>query len=226
MIVQKPPIDLKRTARIAGFWYLLLAISGVIGFLVLHGDIYETKDAIKTLSNLNNSLGLARVRLFCEFVIIISQSLTAVYLYKLFKGFNKISAWSIGIWGSTNAVIIMLSAISMASSIEVASSSIDQESKLVLIEFFNQIIRHSWSMGGIFFGLWLIPLGHVSISSKRIPIWIGRILILGGLGYILSIILYYFGFRSTYIDVLTVPATIGEFWMIGYLLIYGIRDVE
>jgi hypothetical protein len=31
------------------------------------------------------------------------------------------------------------------------------------------------------------------------------------------------GFTHALMDFLTLPATIGEFWMIGYLLLYGIR---
>jgi hypothetical protein len=34
------------------------------------------------------------------------------------------------------------------------------------------------------------------------------------------------GFQHALLNVLTIPATIGEFWMIGYLLIYGIRPLN
>jgi hypothetical protein len=53
--------------------------------------------------------------------------------------------------------------------------------------------------------------------------WLGRTLIVGGLGYILSTVLNYTGLEGSWLEFLTIPATVGEFWMIGYLFVYGIR---
>jgi hypothetical protein len=214
--------ELKSTARLAGIWYLLLAISGVLGFLVFHSQVYS-EDAQVTLSNLVESESIARIRLILEFVIIISQALTAIWFYKLFRPINKSAALATGIWGTVNSVIIMLSAISMASAIAIASSDQALEGKVLLIELLTQLISNAWGVGGLFFGLWLIPLGYMVSSSQRMPIWLGRTLIIGGIGYVISTVLNYAGSSAFWLDFLTIPATIGEFWMIGYLLIFGIR---
>jgi len=215
--------QLVKTARVAGFWYLLLAISGVVGFMVLHPQVYSG-DPEKTLANLTDSESLSRLRLLFELLLVLSQALAALWFFKLFRSISGWKAWAVGIWGTVNAVVIMISAISMAAAIQIASSSTQTyEDKLVLIELLGQLITHSWNIGGLFFGLWLIPMGHIIVTSKRWPLWLGRVLILGGVGYILSTLLYYMGFKHSLLDVLTLPATVGEFWMIGYLLIYGIR---
>jgi hypothetical protein len=56
------------------------------------------------------------------------------------------------------------------------------------------------------------------------PLWLGRILMVGGLGYVVSALLSY-GLAGSpgWIEVLTVPATVGELWMIGYLLVRGVQ---
>ncbi len=41
--------ELVSTARIAGVWYLMLAITGMVGFLLLHSRIYVTDDPSKHL---------------------------------------------------------------------------------------------------------------------------------------------------------------------------------
>jgi hypothetical protein len=48
---------------------------------------------------------------------------------------------------------------------------------------------------------------------------------IGGIGYVLSALLTY-GLSGSldWIEMLVVPATIGEFWMIGYLIIKGVRS--
>ncbi|MGA9269405.1 MAG: DUF4386 domain-containing protein [Lutimonas sp.] len=217
-------IELIKTARVAGFWYLCLAVFGILGFMVFHSQIYVSSDPEKTLINLTEQESLSRVRLLFEMLIVLSQALAALWFYKLFKGISDWQAWAVGIWGSVNAVVIMISAISMAAAIQIANSQVQAfEDKVVLIDLLGQLIKHSWNIGGLFFGLWLLPMGHIVISSKRMPPWLGRTLIIGGVGYILSTMISYMGYQHSLLNVLTIPATVGEFWMIGYLLIYGIR---
>lgn len=218
--------QLVQTARIAGIWYLLLAISGMLGFLIFHPQIFDSKDSQKTLTNLIDRESLARTRLLFEFAIIVSQALTAVWFYKLFRNINEWAAWTVGIWGMINSVAIMISAISMASAIEIASSSQTVENKIILIELLSSLAKNAWGVGSLFFGLWLIPLGYIVTSSKRMPVWMGRILIIGGISYLISVVVNYIGIKSPYLELIALPATVGEFWMIGYLLIFGIRPLD
>lgn len=226
MTVNNIQSELVRTARTAGIWYLIMAISGVLGFLVFHAQVFDSADSEKTLSNLIELESLARTRLLFEFAIIVSQALTAVWFYKLFRNINEWAAWAVGIWGMINSVAIMISAISMGSAIEIANSSQSIDDKLILIELLTSIITNAWGVGGLFFGLWLIPLGYIITASKRMPVWLGRTLIIGGIGYLLSTTINYAGIEIPLSGYLTIPATIGEFWMIGYLLIFGIRAVK
>jgi hypothetical protein len=195
--------------------------------MVFHSKIYISSNPEKTLANLTEFETLSRVRLILEFLIVLSQALAALWFYKLFRSISEWEAWAVGIWGTVNAVVIMISAISMAAAIQIAGSSLHTlDDKILLIELLGQVIKHSWKVGGLFFGLWLIPMGHMLITSKRMPVWLGRTLVLGGIGYILSTMISYAGFHHSLLNVLTLPATVGEFWMIGYLLLYGIRPKD
>jgi len=216
--------DLVKTARITGVWYLMLAVSGTIGFLVFHPQVYDSPDPEKTLVNLTESESLARIRLLFELAIVASQALAAIWFYKLFRTINEWGAWSLGIWGTMNSAVIMISAISMGAALDIANSSAQSyDNKVALIQLLAQFITNAWGVGGLFFGLWLIPMGYIVLTSNRMPPWLGRILIVGGIGYILTAFIKYMGFANALIDSLVIPATIGEFWMIAYLLIYGIR---
>ncbi len=77
----------------------------------------------------------------------------------------------------------------------------------------------------MFFGLWLIPMGWAAVVTGRFPRVLGWVLIVGGVGYVLSALVGYglVDAPSLLVDGLAFPATIGEFWMLGYLLIRGIR---
>jgi len=211
------------TARITGVWYLVLAISGVVGFLVLHPQLYVSGDLPQTVANLREHETMARLRLLLEFAIVVSQALAAVYFFKLFKDINPVASWALAAWGTMNAGVIMISAIAMGGAINIANTTLIMSDKLIMIQIFDQVIKNAWGVGSLFFGLWLIPMGYIVVSSQRMPVWLGRTLIIGGAGYIASAFLNYSGFHFSWTDMLTIPATIGEFWMIGYLFVFGIR---
>lgn len=212
------------TARLTGIWYLILAISGMLGFLIYQPKIFIANNPEQTLTNLINLATTARIRLILEFVIIISQALSAVWFYKLLKPINEWGAFTLAIWGTMNAAIILISAIAMSSAIDIANAvNISMQGKTDMIQLLSQIMDNAWGVGSLFFGLWLIPMGYIIVSSKRMPVWLGRTLIIGGIGYIISAFFNYLGMKHPLFDLLVIPATIGEFWIIGYLLIYGLR---
>ena len=215
---------LVKTARLTGIWYLLLAITGILGFAVLHSKIYSSGDPERTLQNLTDHAFLSRIRLLLELLIVLTQALAALWFYRLFRTIGTWHAWGVGIWGMINALIILISAICMAAAIDIAHASVHTyEAKVGLIDILGKLIKHLWALGGIFFGLWLIPMGHVVIVSRRMPLWLGRLLIAGGVGYILNTLISSLGYDHALSDILVIPATAGEFWMIVYLLIYGVR---
>lgn len=215
--------ELVGTARITGVWYLMLAISGMVGFLMLHSRIYVSADSSQTLTNLIEHETLARVRLLFEFMVVVSQALAAVWFYKLFKDIRHVEAWALAVWGTINSAVIMISAIAMAGALGVANSAQALNEKIILVQVFGQFVKNAWGVGGLFFGLWLIPMGYIVVRSKRMPVWLGRVLILGGAGYLISTCTLYMDVHGAWVEMLVIPATVGEFWMIGYLLIFGIR---
>lgn len=218
--------DVIRTARKAGLAYLALALSGVIGFLWLHPQIFVASDLERTLANLIERETLARVRLLMELTIVASQAMAAYYFYKLFHDVNPFASWALAAWGTMNAGLIMISAIAMGGAIEVANSAMSRADQLMMVGLFVQLIRHAWGLGGLFFGLWLIPMGYIVTSSKRLPPALGVLLILGGVGYLLATSLAYLGVKGSWVGALPMFATVGEFWMIGYLLLFGIRPAD
>ena len=148
------------TARLTGIWYLILAISGMLGFLIYQPKIFIANNPEQTLTNLINLESTARIRLILEFVIIISQALSAVWFYKLFKPINEWGAFTLAIWGTMNSAIILISAIAMSSAIDIANAvTISMQGKTDMIQLLSQIMDNAWGVGSLFFGLWLITNG-------------------------------------------------------------------
>lgn len=217
----------KKTARMTGLWYLALAITGGFGFLIVRPAIFAEGDAAATLANLVDKESLARMGLMAEMGVVAAQTLAAVWFYKLFRGINHVAAWAVAIFGVMNAVAIMASAALLATALAVAGDpglAVGGDAAGT-VQLMYELSANSWGVGAIFFGLWLIPMGYVVVTSGRMPKWLGRILIVGGAGYVLSAFVGYgvADAESWLVEGLAYLATVGEFWMIGYLLIVGIR---
>jgi hypothetical protein len=218
---------MRRTVRVTGIWYLALAITGVLGFMVIRSQILVDGDPIATLTNLVDNEGLARLGLTLELSIVITQALAAVWFFKLFRAINHTAAWAIASFGMANAIAILVSGAAVATALAVAVDPglAPGGDPAATVQLMYQLSASSWAVGALFFGMWLIPMGHVVATTRLMPVWLGRILIIGGGGYVLSALigLGVANAQSWLVDGLTYPATIGELWMIGYLLIKGIR---
>jgi hypothetical protein len=211
-----------RTARITGLLYLGLAITGAVGFLVVRSQLFVADDPSATLANLVEHESLARAGVVLELLIVVTQALAAVWFYRLFRTADPFAAGGIAAFGLVNAVVILTSAALLATAAELALEPVGDTAATVQLLYL--VSGNLWGVGGLFFGLWLIPMGWCVLRSGWMPRALGWILVVGGIGYVLSAFVKYLAPDAPIVaDVLVLPATVGEFWMVGYLLIHGVR---
>jgi hypothetical protein len=205
-----------------GLFYLGLAITGGLSFLLVRAQLFVAGDPSATLANLVELETLARVGLSLEMGVVVTQALTAIWFYRLFRGVDATAAGSIAAFGLVNAVAILGSAAMLATALDIATDPVGDPATGVQTLYL--ISENLWGVGNAFFGLWLIPMGVCVLRSGWMPRTLGWILIGGGAGYLLSAFLPVLapGLRGV-ADALVLPATVGEFWMIGYLLVRGVR---
>jgi Domain of unknown function (DUF4386) len=222
--------SLKTTARATGLWYLGVGLTGMLGFLLIRPQLYIVGDAHLTVARLTERSALAHLGVALEVALVGVQAMAALWFYKLFVSLNRVAAVGVLVFGMMNCVAIMVSAIAMSAILSVIADPHlapggDVASTVALLV---AISSAAWSVGGLFFGFWLIPMGWVAAMSGRFPRTLGWILIVGGGGYVLGALLSagWAGAPKSLIEALPLPATVGEFWMIGYLLSKGIRPSQ
>ena len=221
------PLELRQTARITGLLYLGLGVTGILGFLLVRNQIFVADDPGATLANLTEHAWLARAGIALELGIVLTQALAAVWFYRLFRSVDSFAAGSLAAFGLVNATIISGSAAMLAAAVDAAgdthlTAAGDSAGTAQLLYVLS---GHFWGVGAIFFGLWLIPMGWLVLRSGWLPALMGRILIGGGVLYVLSaFVTYLFANGDTVAGLMTLPATIGEFWILGYLIIHGVRE--
>ncbi|TDC83078.1 DUF4386 domain-containing protein [Micromonospora sp. KC606] len=213
---------LVRTARVTGLCYLGLAVTGMLGYLLIRGQLFVADDAGATLARLAGHESLARAGIALELLVVLTQTLTALWFHRLFRTVDPLAAGSIAALGLVNAVAILGSAALLATATEVAHTPSGDTAATVQLLYL--VSGNLWKVGGLFFGLWLIPMGYCVLRSGWMPRPLGQILVVGGIGYVLSAFVgYLVPGAGVVVGALVVPATVGELWMVGYLLVLGVR---
>jgi hypothetical protein len=221
--------SLKKTARMAGVWYLVLAIAGAYGIMYVPSQIVVPNDPTATANNLLAHEFLFRVGIASNVVGQVAFLFLALTLYQLFRQVNERQAKLL--------VALVVAAVPVAFLIifnEVAALLILKE------EFMNVLAppqRHLWAMLfltwysygitliGIFWGLWLIPFGRLVYQSGFIPKIIGILLIIGGIAYIIDtfIFLLFPSYRAVSSQLVGVLSSLGELSVVLWLLIKGVK---
>lgn len=213
------------TIRATGLLYLGMAVAGMLGFLLIRPMIFDSEDPAATLAHLVEDEWLARVGIALEMSLVVLQALTALWFYRLFRTVDPSSAAAIVVFGLMNSIAILGSAAFLASALDVALSPIGEASGDAQLMYV--VSNNLWGVGALGFGLWLIPMGWCVLRSGWMPRPLGWILVAGGSGYVLSAFVTYLAPDTGVLaEVLTVPASVGEFWMVGYLLVRGVRRSE
>jgi hypothetical protein len=213
---------LTRTARATGLFYLGLAISGGLGFLVVRPRLFTAGDPAATLAQLAGNPSLARAGVALELLTVLTQALAAIWFYRLFRTADPLAASGIAAFGLVNAVTILVSAALLATAAEIALDPIGDAATTVQLLYL--VSGNLWGVGALFFGLWLIPMGACVLRSGWMPRPLGWVLVAGGVGYLLSAFVRYLAPEAQVVaDALAYPATVGELWIVVYLLAIGVR---
>jgi hypothetical protein len=204
---------LQRKARVTGLFYLGLALAGAAGFLTVRPLLFAAGDPAATLTHLVDHPGLARLVVALEVLVVLTQALAAAGFYVLFRAKAPAAAAGIGAFGLVNAVVVLGSAALLATAAQIADQPFGDAASTVQMLYL--VSGRLWTVGGVFFGLWLVPMGGAVLTTGWLPRPLGWLLIAGGAGYVLSALL-------GGVDLLTVPASLGEFWIVAYLLVRGV----
>ena len=222
-----------KIARLAGFLYLLLAITGTFPFLI-EEKLVVFGDALATAANLLSSQSLFIASIVSELVMATIWILIGISLYALFKKVNKNIAFLMVSLVLVGGSIIYINVISQIAALIILKNSsgylatFDEEQINALVMLFIDIGRDSTIVDYIFMGLWMFPFAYLVVISGYFPktiskIW-GVLLIIGGLGYIIDFITY-FVFPEYFIDV-TSLAFGGDLFSIFWLLFFGVQKQQ
>lgn len=221
----------KKIARIAGFWYLLVAIFGAFNGMIVDPKLYMSGDAAATVNNILASERLFRLGIVSNLICTICFLFLADALYKLFKSVDKDLVRLMVIFIIASVPVAYLEMLKFAPILLLSSagtlSAFEPAQLQALAMVFLDMNKQGLFIAYIFYGLWMFPLGLLVFKSGSgfIAKVTGVLLIVGCFGYLINFLAIFLSLNYKAITSLWMTlAIISEILCILWLLITGPKD--
>jgi hypothetical protein len=223
--------SIKKNARIAGFWYLLMALTGPIGLLYVPSKIIVSGDATATANNILLSESLFRTGIVSNILCQTAFIFLVLALHRLLKGVDQRLALQMVALVLVAVPIAFLNMLNPLAALLFLSGadflSVFEPRQLhALAMVFINLEEYGTMIAQIFWGLWLLPFGLLVFKSGFFPKILGVFLIAACFGYVIHS--FTFLLFPHYADMVSsfasVPEAVGEFSMVLWLLIIGPKE--
>ena len=193
-LTNRTPADktsLAAAALIAGIGLLIMVIAAPFAELYVYPKLIVSGNATATAQNIIANKTLFTAAIFGYLITFVCDLIVAWALYVLLKPVNEnlslLTAW----FRLVYTVIALVALLNLVTVLRLLNSS----NTLTLFspdQFAAQVIlalnafRSNWYFGLLFFGIHLGLLGYLVFRSNYIPKILGVLLVVAGLGYLLT----------------------------------------
>lgn len=182
---------LRMAALIAGIGLLIMVVAAPFAELFVYPKLVVPGDAAETVNNIIANKTLFTSAIFGYLITFICDVLVTWALYVLLKPVNEnlslLTAW----FRLVYTVIALVALLNLVTVLQLLNTSDtltlfppDQLNTQVMLAI--NAFRSQWYFGLLFFGIHLGLLGYLVFRSNYIPKILGVLLIVAGLGYLLT----------------------------------------
>jgi len=218
----------RKTARIAGVWYLVLAIGAGYTWMYIT-KTFVPESAVLTVQNILATENQYILSILLSIVGQIGFILLASTLYQLFKKVHQIQARLMF------SLVLVSVAVSFVTIIFQTGALVFLNRASYFTAFTTEQIHELATMClhfnifgvyvvTVFWGLWLFPLAYLVYKSNFFPKIIAYVLVISGISYMLAGLSFIIHpeFHKMLGNYLSIPETLGEVTMLLWLLIKGV----
>lgn len=197
----------------------MLASGSFAGFVA--SKLLVRDDVATTASNMVASESLFRLGVVSNLIMMIASIFYALLLYRLLRPVNKSHAMIMVVLALAAVPIYMLNQVHQVAALLLARDGLQDQVKLFL-----DLHRFGNLIAGIFFGLWLLPLGLLVFQSGYLPRLLGVLLMVGSPGYLVLFVQAFFfpgSERTLWSNPFLVVTHLAELALMLWLLILGLN---
>jgi hypothetical protein len=221
----------KKTSRMAGLCYLLVAIFGSFDSIFVNPKLSVPGDIAATLTNILASERLFRLGILSNLVCTICFLLLANALYKLFKPVDRDLVRLMVIFIMASVPAAYLETLEFAPILLLSGSgylsAFGTAQRQALAMLFLELSKQGAFIAYIFYGLWMFPLGLLIFKSGSglISKMLGVLLMVGCCGYLINFLSVFLALNYKTLTSLWMNIAISaEVLCILWLLIKGPED--
>ena len=224
MTTLEPPAQPRALARTAGIAYLLMAL-GAWAHLGVRASIHVPGDAATTVQNLTADAAVFRLALVADVAMAIAFVVVGILLSRLLRHVNWQAAGALVVFVAVGAGMILANLLLHQAALLVATDTVyetlrSDELVLLLLDL-HQV---GYTLAGVFFGLWLLPLSYLAYRSDLFPRSLSILLALAGGSWIVdTLAAFLFPDLPAVVQAILRAPTLAELWLIAYLLTRGVR---
>jgi hypothetical protein len=225
--------SLKKMAKIAGFGYLIIFITGIFSNFFVLENLIVPENAATTANNIMANDMLYRIGMLSFLVMVIFDVLLAWALYVLLKPVNKNLSLLSGWLRLVNSTIFGMALYNLFSVLHILSGAdyltvFETDYIQAQVMIFHDNFNNTWLIGLVFFGLHLLLLGYLIFKSSYIPKIFGILLIVASLGYLTDsfasfLLPSYNNYKDIFMLFVVIPGVIGELSLTFWLLLKGVK---
>ncbi|HKZ79738.1 MAG TPA: DUF4386 domain-containing protein [Pyrinomonadaceae bacterium] len=187
---------IQRTARLAGFLYVLHIPLAVFGFFYVHSRLIVPGDAAATASNIVASEGLFRSSIVSWLIGQMIFIVLPLVLYKVLKPVNKTHALLMVIFIELAIPIAFINEVNRLAVLVLLNGAdyvkaFQADQLQAQVMFFLDLHAQGIGVAQVFWGLWLFPLGYLIFKSGFLPRILGIIVIIGGFGLLIDSAIFF-----------------------------------
>lgn len=183
-------------ARVAGLLYLSMVPLGFFG-MYGHSILTVSGDTAATVNNIITSVSLYRLSIMSALIVQIVNIFLVLVLYKLLKPVSKNYAVLMVVFFLVSVPITMLNELNQFAVLQLLNGSnylnvFEMDELHARVMMFLDLHEHGIHISGLFWGLWLFPMGYLVFKSKFLPKIFGILLIIGCFGYLIDAVTFFF----------------------------------
>lgn len=208
----------KTAARLAGLMYVLLIPLGLMAMMYVPATILVDGDIAATIANIQANEMIFRLASVAAYLTQLVNLYLVYLLYKLLSPVSKDIARAMALLIVLGLPIAWLSELNNAAVLLTLDSPDPSTS---LISMFLGLHEYGINIAGIFWGLWLFPMGYLVFKSGFMPKIVGILLMIGCFGYLFDSFIYFMNpdFEFSFAEFLF----FGEMAMAFWLLFMGVN---
>lgn len=222
-------INLKKTARLTGLLYFLFALIAIYSYMYVGQKIFVAGDTGSTAKNMLANEFLFRSSLVADSITTVLFLVVIILMYRLLKQVNDIQAKFMAAFAAVAIPVSFIGEALQVTSLYIFkgellksfSSEQAQDIAALLLRTGNNIGQ----LTSFHWGLWLMPMGWLVYRSGFLPRFLGILLWLNGLGYMIAAITFIlFPDSFAAVSKIVYPTYfIGELPLIFWLMIKGTK---